>query len=148
EFIEDGFSGATLDRPALSKLRDAIRAGAVDVVLIYDPDRLSRQLAHQLILIEEIEARRVAIEWASGPRGNTTEGRLLDNVRGVIAEYEREKIRERTGRGRKEKARRGFFISSRPPYGYRFGADGQLAIYDEEAAVVRMMYGWLVDEQR
>ncbi len=90
----------------------------------------------------------MAIEWASGPRGNTTEGRLLDNVRGVIAEYEREKIRERTGRGRKEKARRGFFIASRPPYGYRFGADGKLTIHEDEAAVVRMIFAWLVNEQR
>jgi len=148
EFVDDGYSGATLERPALTKLRDAVRAGAIDVVLIYDPDRLSRHLAHQLVLIEEIEAARVAIEWASGPRGNTTEGRLLDNVRGVIAEYEREKIRERTGRGRKEKARSGFFISSRAPYGYRFAADGKLAIHDEEAGVVRMMFAWLVNEQR
>jgi len=148
EFVDDGYSGATLERPALTKLRDAIRAGAVDVVLIYDPDRLSRHLAHQLVLIEEIEARRVAIEWASGPRGNTTEGRLLDNVRGVIAEYEREKIRERTGRGRKEKARRGFFISSRAPYGYRFSTDGKLTVHEDEAAVVRMMFAWLVNEQR
>src|SRR2546425_1445604 len=148
EFVDDGYSGATLDRPALARLREAVRAGAVDVVLIYDPDRLSRHLAHQLILIEEIESARVAIEWASGPRGNTTEGRLLDNVRGVIAEYEREKIRERTGRGRKEKARRGFFIASRAPYGYRFDTAGKLVIQEDEASVVRMMFVWLVQEQR
>jgi site-specific DNA recombinase len=148
EFVDESYSGATLDRPALTKLRDAIRTGAIDVVLIYDPDRLSRQLAHQLLLIDEIEACRVAIEWASGPRGNTTEGRLLDNVRGVIAEFEREKIRERTGRGRKEKARRGFFIASRAPFGYCFGPDGKLAVHEEEASVVRMMFRWLVDEQR
>src|SRR5690348_7418175 len=60
EFVDDGYSGATLDRPALTKLRDAVRARAVDVVLIYDPDRLSRHLAHQLILLEEIEAARAA----------------------------------------------------------------------------------------
>src|SRR5205823_6174507 len=148
EFADDGYSGATLARPALTKLREAVRAGAIDVVLIYDPDRLSRHLAHQLILLEEIEAARVAIEWASGPRGNTVESRLLDNVRGVIAEYEREKIRERTDRGRREKARRGFFITSRYPYGYRADTDCKLAIHQNEADVVRMMFAWLVHEQR
>src|SRR5215813_7161777 len=68
EFTDDGYSGATLERPALTRLRDAVRAGAFDVVLIYDPDRLSRHLAHQLLLLEEIENQRVAVEWASGPR--------------------------------------------------------------------------------
>ena len=47
EFADDGYSGATLERPALTRLRDAVREGAVDVVLVHDPDRLSRRLAHQ-----------------------------------------------------------------------------------------------------
>src|SRR5207245_7903496 len=109
EYVDDGYSGASLERPALKKLREAIQAGAVDVVLVHDPDRLARHLAHQLLLVDELEVARIAVEWASGPRGTTIEGRLLDNVRGVIAEYEREKIRERTGRGRREKPRRGSF---------------------------------------
>ena len=49
-FIDDGYSGAELDRPALNRLRQAAREGRVDVVLAYDPDRLSRKLYHQMIL--------------------------------------------------------------------------------------------------
>ncbi len=52
-FIDDGFSGTELDRPALNRLRQAAREGKVDVVLAYDPDRLSRKLYHQMILAEE-----------------------------------------------------------------------------------------------
>jgi site-specific DNA recombinase len=150
-YIDDGHSGATLDRPALHRLRAALRAGTpFDVLIIPDPDRLARRLALQLLLIEEIEEAGVVIEWGSGPRQQTHEGRLLDNVRGVFAEYEREKIRERTTRGRLEKARRGFYPGGRHPFGYAWDPtqSGRLIIREEHAAIIRMMFRWLVDEQR
>jgi len=98
EFVDDGISGAKLDRPALNRLRDAVRAKACDVVLIHDPDRLARRLAYQLLLIEEIERAGVAVEYVTTPRAATPDGQLLEHVKGVIAEYERAKIKERTGR--------------------------------------------------
>jgi site-specific DNA recombinase len=55
EYIDDGISGARLDRPALDRLRDAARRGEVDAVVILSPDRLARNSAHQWLLIEEFE---------------------------------------------------------------------------------------------
>src|SRR2546428_9229513 len=150
EFLDDGYSGADLERPALSRLREAIRTRAFQAVLIHDTDRLSRKLSHQLLLMEEFERAGVEVEFLTVSKDASPEGRLLLQVKGVIAEYEREKIRERTSRGRREKARRGLLVSGPYPYGYR--ADpanaGRLVIHEEEARVVRMMYGWLADEQR
>src|SRR5207247_366527 len=74
EFLDDGHSGATLDRPALARLRDAVRAGAIEVVLAHDPDRLSRKLAHQLLLLEELEARS-RVEFL------TTTRKIVDELR-------------------------------------------------------------------
>lgn len=148
EFVDDGHSGATLERPALTRLRDTVRARAVDVVLVHDPDRLSRRLPHQLLLLEELEAR-ARVEFVTTPRETTPEGQLLLNVKGVVAEYERLKIQERTLRGKREKARRGQVVASYP-YGYRPDAArrGYVVVHDPEAAVVRMIYGWLIDEGR
>ncbi len=150
EFLDDGHSGAELDRPALGRLRDAAHAGAFQVVLAHDPDRLSRRLVHQLILLDEFGRAGISVEFLGTPREDTAEGRLLLNVQGVIAEYEREKIRERTMRGKREKARRGLVPAGPTPYGYKQDPAGQgrLVVHEEEARVVRMIYRWFVDEGR
>src|SRR5687768_12197958 len=90
EFVDD-VSGATLDRPALTRLREAVRAKTVTRVLVHDPDRLARRLALQLLLLEEFEKAGACVEFVTMAREHTPEGRLLLNVRGVIAEFEREK---------------------------------------------------------
>ena len=150
EFVDDGYSGADLERPALDRLRQAARARAFDVILVHDPDRLSRRLAHQLLLAEEFERATIRLEFLTTPREDTPEGRLLLHVKAVIAEYEREKIRERTSRGKKEKARRALIPAGPVAYGYRLDPQqpGKLVIHDEEALVVRMVFRWLAEEQR
>ena len=149
EFIDDGVSGATLERPGLGRLRAAARQGQVQRLLILDPDRLSRRLVYQLLLLEEFSRAGIAVEFLRGSTEDTAEGRLLLNVQGVIAEYEREKIRERTLRGKREKALRGGVIGQ-VPYGARVAdvSSGVVEIEDREAAVVRMLYRWLVEEKR
>src|SRR5262249_3359406 len=89
EFLDDGYSGADLDRPALSRLREAVRTGAFDVIVIHDPDRLARKLALQLVLADEFERAQVRLEYLTTSRSDTPEGKLLEHVKGVIAEYER-----------------------------------------------------------
>jgi site-specific DNA recombinase len=150
EFLDDGYSGATLDRPALARLRDAVRAGAFDVLLVHDPDRLSRRLAHQLILLDKFQAHGAQVEFLTTPSEDTPEGRLLLNVRGVIAEFEREKIRERTLRGRREKARRGLIPGGTPPFGYRADPanSGRWVVSDDEADIVRLIFRMVAEEQR
>lgn len=150
EFLDEGYSGGDLDRPALSRLRDAARKGEIELVLVYDPDRLARKLAHQIILAEELEKARVRLEFITTPTDNTPEGRMFFNLKGVFAEYEKEKIRERTLRGRRQKAREGFIVGGRTPYGYRYvgkpeGEEGRYVVHEEEARVVRLIFQWIME---
>jgi site-specific DNA recombinase len=149
ELTDEGYSGTDLERPALAQLRDLVRQRSVDVVLVHDPDRLSRRLPHQLILVSEMDHAGVRVEFVTTPREMTPEGQLLLNIKGVISEYEREKIVERTVRGKREKARRGLVVASYP-YGYRPdpARPGQLVVHEGEASVIQMMYAWLIEEGR
>src|SRR3989442_1045422 len=143
-FSDDGYSGASLDRPALDRLRDHIRQRSIDLVLVHDPDRLSRRLAHQLLLLDEFERRGVRVEFQTTPREDTPEGRLFMNMKGAISEYEREKIRERTSRGRRQKARDGKVPTGCYAFGYAPdpGQPGGLGIVEDEAKIVRLIFGW------
>jgi len=76
-FIYDGYSGAELERPALNRLRQAVREGGADVVLSYDPDRLSRKLYHQMILAEEFEKQGIKLEFVTQDMGNSPENRMF-----------------------------------------------------------------------
>jgi site-specific DNA recombinase len=150
EYLDDGYSGVELERPALARLREAARAHTVDVVLVHDTDRLSRRLVHQLVLIEEFEKAGVRVEYKTTPREDTPEGQLLLNVKGAVAEYERLKIRERTMRGKREKARRGLVPSGPTPFGYRRDPEqlGRLVIHEDEARVLKLIFSRLLDDQR
>ena len=110
EYIDDGVSGARLDRPALDRLRDAARRGEFDAVVILSPDRLARNYAHQWLLIEEFEKLHTQLIFLQNPFGDRPQGKLLTQMQGMIAEYERAQIAERTRRGRLEKARHGEFM--------------------------------------
>jgi len=141
-FIDDGYSGAELDRPALNRLRQAIREGRVDVVLVYDPDRLSRKLYHQMILAEEFEKQGIKLEFITQDMGNSPEDRMFFNMRGLVAEYEREKIRERTVRGSREKARQGKVVSAGAiPFGFCYNKEKATLEEDpERAEIVRLIF--------
>ena len=141
--VKDSTSGATLDRPGIAAIRELVRNKSVEAVLVHDPDRLSRKLAHHFILAEEFENAGVRLEFVTTPSADSTEGRLLFNMRGVIAEFEREKIADRTMRGRKEKARQGLIVGGRNPYGYRV-EKGISRIDKDEARVVVQIFEWLV----
>jgi site-specific DNA recombinase len=153
EYIDDGISGARLDRPALDRLRDAARRGEFDAVVILSPDRLARNYAHQWLLIEEFEKLHTPLIFLQNPFGDSPQGKLLTQMQGMIAEYERAQIAERTRRGRLEKARQGEFMPwAYTCYGYRYlpkrhGCAPQVMIDPIEAAVVRDIYRALVEEQ-
>lgn len=151
-YVDEGFSGSRLDRPALDALRDAAAEGALDVVLIYCPDRLARNYVHQQILTEELTKRGVAVHFVEHPVGERAEDRLLIQMQGVIAEYERAKIIERTRRGKQHKVRTGQILPfSIAPYGYAIvrsldAPKGVLVIDEVEAEHVRDMYRWVAEE--
>jgi site-specific DNA recombinase len=152
-YIDDGISGARLDRPALDRLRDAARRGEFDAVVIVSQDRLARHYAHQWLLIEEFEKMNTPLIFLQNPFGDSPQGKLLTQMQGMIAEYERAQIAERTRRGRLEKARQGECMPwAYTCYGYRslpkrHGGAPRVMIDPVEAAVVRDIYQALVEEQ-
>lgn len=147
EFADEGHSGATLERPGLTALREAIMQGRIDCVVIRDPDRLSRRLAHQLILTEELERAGVRLEFIDFTWQDTPEGRLFYSIRGAVAEYEREKIRDRMTRGKLQKAKQGGIPHRFHVYGYNYDpATGKVSINEAEAAVVRKIFTWFTEE--
>jgi len=145
-FIDDGVSGATLIRPALEKLRDAAAAGAIDRLYVLCPDRLSRQYAHQMVLIEELGRCGVQVLFVNHQLGKTPEDNLLLQMQGMIAEYERAKILERSRRGKLHGARAGkLSVMGRAPYGYRYvpGESGCAPWYNvhlPEASTVKQIF--------
>src|ERR1700741_2083104 len=132
-FIDEGYSGATLVRPALERLRDRVAAGAVDRVYVHSPDRLARRYAYQVLLIDEFRRLGVEIIFLNRPIGLSPEDDLLLQVQGMVAEYERAKILERSRRGKRHAARQGAVsVLSGAPYGYRYVGkrDGGVARYE------------------
>src|SRR5262249_43762427 len=155
-FEDDGYSGATLERPGLERVRDLAADGQIQVVLVYSPDRLSRKYAYQILLIEELARHGVETRFLNAPQGATAEDQLLVQFQGMIAEYERAQILERSRRGKRHRARAGeISVLSGAPYGYRYvrktdDAPASYAVLDVEACVVRQVFehyrmaGWSI----
>jgi site-specific DNA recombinase len=87
-FEDEGYSGATLERPGLERVRDLAAEGHIQVVLAYAPDRLSRKYAYQILLIEELARHGVETLFVKAPPGDSAEDQLLVQFQGMIAEYE------------------------------------------------------------
>lgn len=149
--FQDDYSGAKLKRPEFTKLREMMKRHELDAVIIYCSDRLTRNLAHSLILRDEFQSTNVERHSVMrGKSGDNAESRMTENIESVFAEYEREKIRERMSRGRWQKARAGKYVcNGKPPYGYHYDKQhSQLVIYEPEAEVVRRIYKLYVTGDR
>lgn len=121
EFVDNGYSGSNLIRPALEQLRDVVAAGGIDQLYVHCPDRLARNYAHQVLLLEEFLRAGVDVNFLNREVGQTPEDQLLLQVQGMIAEYERAKILERSRRGKRHAAQGGSVsVLSGAPYGYRY----------------------------
>jgi site-specific DNA recombinase len=145
-FRDDGYSGATLARPGLDRLRDAIKGREVDRVLVTAPDRLARNYVHQMVLLEEWARVGCAAEFLDRPMSDDPHDHLLLQIRGAVAEYERTLIAERMRRGRLSKLRAGVLLPwTYPPYGYRLNPDRPrdprgVTLDAAEAAVVAELF--------
>ena len=145
-FEDEGYSGASLVRPGLERVRDLAAEGQIEAVLVHAPDRLSRRYAYQILLIEELARHGVETVFIKAPQAATAEDQLLVQFQGMIAEYERAQILERSRRGKRHRARQGQInVLSGAPYGYRYvrkSDDGaaRYEIIDVEADIVRMVY--------
>jgi site-specific DNA recombinase len=145
-FEDDGYSGATLERPGLERVRDLAAEGQIQAVLAYAPDRLSRKYAYQILLIEELARNGVETLFIKAPQGSSAEDQLLVQFQGMIAEYERAQILERSRRGKRHRAQAGeVSVMSGAPYGYRYvrktdEAPAAYAVLEAEARVVERIY--------
>src|SRR3712207_2504272 len=119
-FRDDGYSGGSLKRPGLERLRDRMALRELDCILITAPDRLARNYVHQVLLLEEITATGCQVQFLDRPMSQDPHDQLLLQIRGAVAEYERSLIAERMRRGRLRKLQAGILLPwTRPPYGYR-----------------------------
>jgi site-specific DNA recombinase len=150
EFVDEGYSGSTLIRPDLERLRDTVAAGVVDRLYMHSPDRLARKYAYQVVLVDELQRAGVEVIFLNHELGQSAEDDLLLQVQGMIAEYERAKIMERSRRGKRHKAQSGLVnVLSGAPYGYRYvtvaegAGQARYEICEEEAQVVRQVFTWV-----
>ena len=151
EFIDNGYSGARLDRPALDRLRDAAEAGVLDGVLCLCVDRLARAYAYQVLILEELERLKVTVRFLEGPSpSDDPQATLLIQMQGVIAEYEKAKVAERNRRGKLYRARAGEIPFWKVSYGHRRviaerGGRARIEIFEPEAQVVREIFAAYVE---
>src|SRR3954451_16575951 len=153
-FPDEGYSGPSLLRPALERLRDAVAAGTVDRVYVHSPDRLARRYAYQVLLVDEFRRLGIEIVFLNRAIGLSPEDDLLLQVQGMVAEYERAKILERSRRGKRHAAHEGrISVLSGAPYGYRYigkhegGGVARYTIDEAEAPAVRLMFQWIGRER-
>src|SRR3989337_1857756 len=145
-FKDEGYSGAILVRPGLERVRDLSSEGQIQAVLIYSPDRLSRNYAYQVVLIDEFASCNTEVLFINSPKADTPEEALLLQFQGMISEYERAMIKERSRRGKRFKAKSGVVsVLCGAPYGYNYmkKTEDTAAYYEineAEALVVQEVY--------
>jgi site-specific DNA recombinase len=154
EFLDEGYSGATLVRPGLERLRDLCANGGVERLYVHSPDRLARKYAYQVLLIDEFQRLGIEVVFLNRELSRSPEDELLLQVQGMVAEYERAKILERSRRGKRHAAQVGNVnVLCGAPYGYRYvskhaaGGSARYDIIEEEARVVRQIFAWIGHER-
>ncbi|MBM7856180.1 site-specific DNA recombinase [Desulfohalotomaculum tongense] len=138
-YKDEGISGAILERPGLQEALAVVKNSGAKYFVVYDPDRLSRKLSHQLLISETIEKAGCRLEFVNFDWEDTPEGRLFYSMRGAIAEYEKEKFLLRSKFGKTTKARKGLLTHNPRIFGYRYIPGGRMEINEEQASLYRQM---------
>lgn len=152
-FEDNGISGSTLVRPALERLRDLASEGIIETVIISSPDRLARKYTYQALLIEEFEKNGVNIQFLHSQNDGSNESKLLRQMQGAFAEYERAQITERCRRGKRYKAQKGSVsVLSNAPYGYRYVRanlvqEASFEVVDNEVSVIKLIFDLFVKKR-
>src|SRR6266567_3832977 len=145
EFTDEGYSGARLDRPALDRMRDLAERHGFEVLLTYCTDRLARKFVLQALILDELERFGVKTIFLEGGAADDPLSKLMHQITGAVAEFERAKITERYRRGKLYRARCGEIVSPDVPFGLmkiprRDGVPAHAEIEEAEAAVVRRIF--------
>lgn len=150
EYIDEGVSGTRASRPALDRLMAVLRSGQANVVVVAKLDRLGRSVRHLSALLGELDDLGVPfVSVAEAIDGSTPSGRLQRSLLASFAEFERDRIKERTAEGIIAVAREGFWPSGEPPFGYWTRREGRrrsrAVINEQEAATIRKAVECIVD---
>lgn len=151
EYLDGGWSGDSIVRPALDQLRIDAKKKIWEAVLMYDPDRLARRYSYQELVMDELREGGIETLFVTIPSPKNSEDKILYGVKGLFAEYERAKITERFRLGKIRKVREGHILTTEAPYGFTYirkkdGKHGYYEINPEEAEVVRMIFSWVGNE--
>ncbi len=150
-YRDAGYSGATLKRPGLDRLRDRAAMAAFECVVITAPDRFARNYVHQMLLVDAFTQHGCRGEFVERPMRDDPHDQLLLQIRRAVAEYERTLIADRMRRGRQAKLRSGQLLPwSRAPYGYLLDPErprdpSRVRVDPVHAAVVEQMFAWYTD---
>jgi DNA invertase Pin-like site-specific DNA recombinase len=152
-YRDDGYSGASLGRPGLDRLRDHAALAELDLVVVSAPDRLARNYVHQVLLLDELAGHGCQVEFLDRPMSQDPHDQLLLQIRGAVAEYERTLIAERMRRGRQAKLRAGTLLPwTTPPFGYRLDPErprdvAGVRVERAEAVLVAQLFDWYLEPQ-
>ena len=157
EYLDRGWSGDILARPALDELRLDAKKHIWDAILIYDPDRLGRRYFYQELVMDELKQLDIETLFVTVPPVKDLNDRMMGGIRGLFAEYERAKISERFRMGKVNRVSQGHVLLSEAPYGYDYILNagkkgtaeyvpGHFKVKEDEAEIVRMMFKWVADE--
>jgi site-specific DNA recombinase len=141
EYVDDGHSGADLDRPALNQLRKDLKTPQFEAVYFHSADRIARDVMHQHIIIAELRRYEKQIIIDGRDYANNPENTFTLTVMGAVAQFERGKIIERTTRGKQHRLRQGYLLG----YGYTYvkktpSSPAAYVINEREAAIVRYIF--------
>src|SRR5262245_38079213 len=151
EAADEGISGTVADRPGIARVRDPLRSGKADGVLVYDLSRLGREAILALTVLNDLHACGKLVEFLARPSEDTPDGKMLNTIEATFAERERSKLIERTKAGKAAKARAGIVPCGPYPFGYRpeqpgkggtYTQPGGLCVVEDEAKLVRQLYAW------
>jgi len=147
-YLDEGYSGAKLNRPGLERLREHATKAEFEMILITAPDRLARNYVHQVLLIEEFQNLGCQVQFLERPMSQDPHDQLLLQIRGAVAEYERSLITERMRRGRRAKLRSGLLLPwTVAPYGYLLDPEHprdarKVRLEPVKSEIVRQMFVW------
>ena len=145
----DDYSSRELNRPALDAAYEYLSQYGYDIVVVYSIDRLDRDpyklRTHEYGFIKG----GANVEYVKGDYAETPDGQFMKTVVGAAAKLDNDWRTERFNRGKKQKARRGLYVTGNPPYGYRInkGSFGGVDIVDEKAGIIRLIYEKYVNER-
>jgi site-specific DNA recombinase len=152
--FSEAYSGLSLERPKLNELRELIRNEQIDLVVVHSLDRLSRDPVHGVIFTQELERHNIVLKAVLEDVDSSDLGQLISYIRGYASKLEAEKIRERTMRGRRAKAKLGQIVSGSHArlYGYTYipvsqANGGKRIINENQAKWVREIFKWLTIER-